>query len=199
MAPIALLAAPLCCALLGAHGRTCVQRRLHDPSMSSKKPRGLPPIASRHFTPLDGPANITALLTSAGEDTVSVVKYQAPWCRTCRALAPRLDKALDRVARRWPDSSPAAARLYSLELVRNGRAAGERMNKYFKSRNATELPYIEVYRGDQLIDAAVIPPTNLERFQQMVGAVQARHHTRWYTGILLCADSVTARYSRRRG
>ena len=174
MAPIALLAAPLCCALLGAHGRTCVQRRLSGPSMSSRKPKGLPPIASRHFTPLDSPANITALLTSAGEDTVSVVKYQAPWCRTCRALAPRLDKALDRVARRWPNSSPAAARLYSLELVRNGRAAGERMNKYFKSRNATELPFIEVYRGDQLIDAAVIPPTNLERFQQMVGAVQAR-------------------------
>ena len=54
------------------------------------------------------------------------------------------------------------------------------MNKYFKSRNATELPYIEVYRGDQLIDAAAIPPTNLERFQQMVGAVQARYCTTTY-------------------
>ena len=73
--------------------------------------------AAPQFTPLESPAAYEALISEAGNDSISVIKYVAPWCRTCRAAGPKLDAA----ARRWP-----GARFYSLDLVRNGKAAGER-------------------------------------------------------------------------
>lgn len=47
---------------------------------------------------------------------VTVVKYQAPWCRTCRAMAPMLD----RQAKKHSDRKLS---YYSLECYRNGKAA----------------------------------------------------------------------------
>ena len=139
----------------GRHMRQhIVQRRFFPPSASAKSP---------HFMPLGSPANFTALLVAkeAAGDQITVIKYQAPWCRTCRAMGPRLD----RVAKAFP-----FAEYYSLEAVRNGKAAGERMHELFLSRNATKLPYVEVYRGAELIEAHTIPPSNLELFSQAMGA-----------------------------
>jgi len=34
--------------------------------------------------------------------------------------------------------------------VRNGKAAGERMHRLFRSRNISAMPYVEVYLGAQL-------------------------------------------------
>lgn len=48
------------------------------------------------------------------------------------------------------------------------------MNRFFRARNVTEMPYIEIYQGSKLVDSEVIPPTGLERFQQMLGAAQER-------------------------
>ena len=92
--------------------------------------KGPPPIASRYFSPLDTPADFNSLISSVPNNSVSVIKFQAPWCRTCRASAP----LLDRTAKKWPDAS-----YYSMELVRNGKAAGERMNRFFKSKNITQV------------------------------------------------------------
>lgn len=122
--------------------------------------KGPPPIASRRFSALPSPSNFTELIRRARVDQVTVVKYQAPWCRTCRAMAPRLD----RIAKNYPQAA-----FYSLESMRNGKAAGERMHAFFVSRNATKLPYIEVYRGDELVEASTVPPTQLEFFSQMLG------------------------------
>ena len=170
--------------------------------------KGPPPIPSRHFTPLSSPSNFTTLLEGARDDQVTVVKFQAPWCRTCRAMAPKLDK----IARAYP-----TAAYYSIESVRNGKAAGERMHKFFLSRNAvrvrrprshagvpspprrsrrasararpsktraqTALPYLEVYCGDRLVEASAVPPSNLEPFSIALGqallAVEREVSARW--------------------
>ena len=137
-------------------------RRLALPQLGVSGP---PPIVSRQFTDLETPANLTAVLADAVEGEISVIKFQAPWCRTCRAMAP----LLDRTAKKWPRAS-----YYSLTLQRNGKAAGERMYKFFRSRNITQMPYVEVYLGQELLDAEVIPPRSLELFDQALGAASER-------------------------
>ena len=62
--------------------------------------KGLPPIPSECFVPLGSPANFTSLIESAAPDSVSVIKFQAPYCRTCHATSP----LLDRVARQYPQA-----------------------------------------------------------------------------------------------
>ena len=117
-----------------------------------KKVSGPPPIRSREFKVLASPAEYEELLAGAAAEEVSVIKFQAPWCRTCRATAP----LLDRKARKYPNAS-----FYSIDLVRDGKAAGERMNKFFQAHNATKMPYIEVHVGGKLIDAEV-PSSSIE-------------------------------------
>lgn len=130
-----------------------------------KQGSGPPPIQSQFFRPLGSPANFTALLDDAAPDSVSVIKFQAPYCRTCRASSP----LLDRVAKQYPQ-----ARFYSMDLVRNGKAAGERMNRFFKERGVKLMPYIEIYYGSECIDTEVVPPSALASFEQAVGAAMER-------------------------
>jgi thiol-disulfide isomerase/thioredoxin len=125
----------------------------------------LPPIASQVFVPLSTPANYSEVLASVGPDVVSVIKFQAPYCRSCRQTSPLLDRA----AKKWP-----SARYFSLDLIRNGKAAGERMNRFFASRNVTTMPHIEVYAGSELVSVEVVPPSRLELFSQAVGAAVIR-------------------------
>ena len=127
--------------------------------------KGPPPIQSQFFRPLGSPANFTALIDGAAPDSVSVIKFQAPYCRTCRASSP----LLDRVAKQYPQ-----ARYYSMDLVRNGKAAGERMNRFFKERGVKLMPYIEIYYGSECIDTEVVPPSALASFEQAVGAAMER-------------------------
>ena len=105
--------------------------------------KGPPPIPSKHFVSLTSPGNLTEALAGAASDVVTVVKYQAPWCRTCRAMAP----LLDRQAKKHQE-----LRYFSLECRRDGKAAGERMHKFFVERGAKGLPFVEVYRGDTLLE-----------------------------------------------
>mmetsp|Transcript_15619 Transcript_15619/g.31554 ORF Transcript_15619/g.31554 Transcript_15619/m.31554 type:complete len:88 (+) Transcript_15619:446-709(+) len=72
------------------------------------------------------------------------MRYGAPWCHSCRRIGPQL-QAL--AAERWP-----AAEFYELSLVRNGKAAGERMNRHYKARGVRTLPYFEVFDGANIID-----------------------------------------------
>jgi thiol-disulfide isomerase/thioredoxin len=124
-----------------------------------------PPIASRYFSPLGSPANYTQLIESAPSDTVSVIKFQAPYCRTCRKTSP----LLDRVAKQYPQ-----ARFYSMDLVRDGKAAGERVNRFFKEKGVKLMPYVEVYIGSELFESEVVPPSAVDVFEQSIGAAVAR-------------------------
>jgi thiol-disulfide isomerase/thioredoxin len=54
------------------------------------------------------------LLSTAPDNAVSIVRYGAPWCRSCRTIGPDLQEF---AATRWP-----AATFYQIELVRNGKA-----------------------------------------------------------------------------
>merc|ERR1711879_684587 len=42
-------------------------------------------------------------------------------------------------------------------------------HKFFLSRNATVLPYLEVYRGAVLMEASTVPPSSLEQFSISLG------------------------------
>jgi len=110
---------------------SALTRRASTVAMGLKGP---PPIPSKQFASLGSPANLTAVLDAAAENEVTVVKYQAQWCRTCRAMAPKFD----REAKRHGDPS-----FYSLTLSRNGKAAGERMHRFFVARGANTLPFVE--------------------------------------------------------
>ena len=96
------------------------------------------------FTPLGTPANFTAMLGNASASTYSVIKWQAPYCRSCKEPS----ALLDRLATELPP-----ANFYSMDLVQDGKAAGKRMLKCFKEHNVTVMPFIEVYLGDELIEA----------------------------------------------
>ena len=118
-----------------------------EPSVRSEPPAQLGAEPLR-FASLPTPAAFEAALAEASSDnSISLIKFGAPYCRSCRALdvpGSRLDAI---VTERYP-----SAGLFALELVRNGKAAGERMFKHYKAHGVTSLPHVEVYRGAELIE-----------------------------------------------
>ena len=127
--------------------------------------KGPPPIKSAIFVPLGSPQNYTELVENAAKDTVSVIKFQAPYCRTCRGVSP----LLDRVCKQHPE-----AKYYSMDLARDGKAAGERMNKFFKERQIKQMPYIEVFYGKELVDTEVVPPSAVDAFSNVLDEIMER-------------------------
>jgi thiol-disulfide isomerase/thioredoxin len=100
------------------------------------------------FESISTPANYSALIAGAEPSDISVVRFQAPYCRSCKERSP----LLDRIAENNPQ-----AKFYSLDLVRNGKAAGERMAKLFKQRGVSAMPYVEVWLGATLVESSVEP------------------------------------------
>ena len=145
--------------------RTSHAHRRGQATVMMAKVKGPPPIPSRQFKALASPDEYESLLEKASPNDISIIKFQAPWCRTCRAAAP----LLDRKAKKYPN-----ANFFSIDLVRDGKAAGERMNRFFQSRNATKMPYIEVYCGSSLIDTEVVPFNRIELFDQAIAMAVAR-------------------------
>ena len=95
---------------------------------------------------LPTPAAYEELLTSrASSEAITIVRYGAPWCRSCRTFGSDLQAlALDRHPTDF---------VHEMSLVRDGKAAGERLFKHFKDRlQGAPMPFFEVYRGAELID-----------------------------------------------
>ena len=80
----------------------------------------------------------------SSRDAVTIVRWGAPWCRSCRTIGPDLQEF---VASRWP-----AGKIWQVELVRDGKAAGERMYKHYKARGVREMPLFEVFVGSELVE-----------------------------------------------
>ena len=99
----------------------------------------------RTFTPLATPAAYESLLAEASPADVTIIKFQSPFCRSCR----RPSKLLDDYEEQFGEN----AKFYSIDLVIDGKAAGRRMKAFFKDRDVKEIPHIEVHRGNVLIDA----------------------------------------------
>ena len=110
--------------------------------------------ASISFSALATPNDYRELLANAAPSDVSVIKYQSPFCRSCRQPS----QALDDLAQEWPQAS-----FYTLDLLIDGKAAGRRMKALFKERNVKEIPYVEVYRGSVLVEAGVMRGQSLDR------------------------------------
>ena len=100
---------------------------------------------ARTFTPLATPAAYESLLAEASPADVTIIKFQSPFCRSCR----RPSKLLDDYEEQFGEN----AKFYSIDLVIDGKAAGRRMKAFFKDRDVKEIPHIEVHRGNVLIDA----------------------------------------------
>ena len=83
-----------------------------------------------------------------------MVRYGAPWCHSCRRIGPELQEL---AVERWP-----GAAVYELSLVRNGKAAGERMFKHYKARKVSSMPLLEVFRGDELVERLDASTLSLE-------------------------------------
>ena len=93
---------------------------------------------------LPTPAAYEELLASRAEPgVVTVVRYGAPWCHSCRRIGPALQEL---AAERYP-----GADFYELSLVRNGKAAGERMHRHYKARGVRTMPFLEVFDGAELV------------------------------------------------
>jgi len=95
-------------------------------------------------TLLPTPNAYQQLLQRAYPEDVTIVRYGAPWCRSCRTIGPSLQEY---AAERYP-----TGRFYELSLVRNGKAAGERMYRHYKSRGCTSMPFFEVFKGSELVE-----------------------------------------------
>ena len=57
-----------------------------------------------------------------------------------------------------------------MDLERDGKAAGERMNAFYKSKGIKLMPYIEVFYGSECVDQEVVPPRGIELLEQRIGA-----------------------------
>ena len=122
------------------------------------------PTAPLGFQTLASPSEYEELLATAASDAITVVKFEADYCRTCRAAAPKLRYRVNRFAEQNPQ-----ARFYSMELKKKTTAAErEAMAEYFKLRNATKLPYVEIFVGSDLVDTLVVAPSRMTFF---VGAL----------------------------
>ena len=91
------------------------------------------------------PGAYQQLLERALPEEVTIVRYGAPWCRSCRTIGPSLQEF---VGARYPTGL-----VYELSLVRNGKAAGERMYRHYKARGCSSMPFFEVFKGSQLLEA----------------------------------------------
>ena len=92
------------------------------------------------YIPLESSAAYEKMLSEADEDSISIVKFTAPWCRTCAATASKLDK----VAKEYP-----TANFYQLDC-------GVRMKVYFKALGITQLPYVRVYAVKRMVNELVV-------------------------------------------
>lgn len=102
---------------------------------------------------LPTPAVYEELLREAAPTDVTVVRYGAPWCRSCRTIGPEL-QAL--AAARWPTVT-----FYEMSLVRDGKAAGERMYRHYKARRVSTMPLLEVFVGSELVERLDASALNL--------------------------------------
>ena len=116
---------------------------------------------SRYFESLLTPAQFEELLEKAPSDAVSIIKFQATYCRT--------RSARDGAAARPRGEEVSDAKFYDLTLARDGKAAGERMYRFFKSRGIKERRTSRCNPGER-VEAEVVVPSGIERLQQMIAA-----------------------------
>ena len=133
------------------------------------------------FSALGTPANYTSTLAAKRPEEYSVIKWQAPYCRSCK----KPSKLLERHASELPETT----QFYSMDLLMDRKAAGRRMAQFFRQRQVTVIAFFEVYRGDELIEAGpdeelaslpcIITPTSVSCTEGQYSALLSlMHHPR---------------------
>ena len=114
------------------------------------------------FVPLTSPQAYTKLLTEVATDEITVIKWAADSCRTCRAAQPKIRS----IMKRWDADTPSAASFYSVDLRTENK---DLMFDFFKERNVTHMPFIELYVGDQRVHSLVVPPSRTSFLRVALG------------------------------
>ena len=121
--------------------------------------------SARTLQPLADVAAYHALVAGLARDdaAVTAVLHKAPWCRTCRAVMPKMRGA----ASKYPARSVA---FYELLLPTSSAA---------EEIGIDQLPFLEVYVGATRVDGLVMPPQRLAwAHRSLSEALERRRETR---------------------
>ena len=143
--------APTSCHGIASLGVIFAQRPLMSQPVSSG-PTSDPSEVQR----LASPNDYKDLIASASSTDITVVKWAADYCRTCRAAAPKIRSLLKKFKTEQPN-----ARFFSMDLKAIKDSSQDEMVDYFQSRNVTKMPYIELYVGQELVQSLVVPPARV--------------------------------------
>ena len=135
------------------------------PRASSRLLACLAVASARPLQPLADVAAYRALVAGFAErpEAVTAVLHKAPWCRTCRAVMPKMQGA----ASRYPARSVA---FYELLLPTSSDA---------KELGMDQLPFLEIYVGAERVGGLVMPPQRLAWAHRALSeALERRRETR---------------------
>lgn len=104
-------------------------------------------VESRYYTELGSASAYRELLQSASSTDMNVVKFTAPWCRTCRAARLKLDY----VAKRHPKAA-----FFSLDLDHDSET-----RLLFDELQIELMPHVEIFLGSERVESLVVPPSRV--------------------------------------
>lgn len=87
------------------------------------------------------------------DNPVTVVKYYADWCGSCRLIAPKF--------KRWAESSPQGVAFAETNAESNPEAR--------KAAGVDNLPFFAVFKDGKLVSGAAT--SKIEAVQEMLNAV----------------------------
>lgn len=152
-------------------------------TLPSRQPAAFEPLSRMKFE---------TLLETVCPETVSVVKFQAPW----DSVLHNVNTLVEQVTEQWPE-----AHFYSMNLER-GTSIGERVYAAHREKLRAQLPgeaycgspYLEVYIGAERVEHLSVPradaddacplfpePTHVERLQAAIATARDRlsANSRW--------------------
>ncbi|EOD08480.1 hypothetical protein EMIHUDRAFT_249069 [Emiliania huxleyi CCMP1516] len=123
--------------------------------------RRAPPVRlkSSRFAEITSPAAYEGLVQTLPIEGATVVKFTAPWCRTCR----QSNAKLSFIASKWRRAS-----FYELKLSESQSV------EWARQRGISQLPFIEVYEGRTCIERFVAPPSRVRALSSALTAARRR-------------------------
>jgi hypothetical protein len=124
---------------------------------------------SSEMRSLASPTEYQELLASAGADDITVIKWAADTCNTCRAAKPKIRSLLIKFRKKQP-----SAKFFSMDLKAAKDDSKDEMKAFFQSRNVTKMPFMEVYVGRELVQSLVVPPARVAFLGTALGNAAGR-------------------------
>ena len=115
------------------------------------------------FKKLTSPQEHKTIFEQTASTDVTVVKWMADGCRTCKAATPKITS----IMKRWDQPG---AQFYSMQLQNGDKA----MLTYFQEKNVSQLPFVELYVGNELVDSLVVPPSRVSFLKAALSTASGR-------------------------